>query len=227
MHDHPAAGPDGAASPHPSDPAAGDPTPAEHWESRYAEGARVWSGRPNASLVAVAEDWSPGRAVDLGCGEGADAIWLASRGWRVTAVDISPTAVSRGRAHAATAGVAPDRIDWVAADLESWQFPADVDLVSACFFQSSVALDRVTILRRAAAALAPGGHLLVVAHATAPPWAKHGHHLELTPEQESAALALDPALVDLVTCETRPREAVSPSGETATIDDSVLVYRRR
>lgn len=200
---------------------------AEFWEARYAAGGHVWSGRPNATLVAVAGDWPAGRAVDLGCGEGADSIWLAANGWRVTGVDIAPTAIERARSHAATRGIPADRIDWRVADLESWEFPGDVDLVSACFLQSSVALDRAGVLRRAAAALAPGGRLLVVAHAEPPPWAVHAHDHELTPESELAGLALDPAAFDTELAEIRSREASGPAGETATLRDSVLVVRRR
>jgi 2-polyprenyl-3-methyl-5-hydroxy-6-metoxy-1,4-benzoquinol methylase len=73
-------------------------SPAEAWEFRYAQTSQRWSGLPNATLVDLVASLTPGRAVDLGCGEGADAIWLARQGWRVLGVDISPTAVARAPA---------------------------------------------------------------------------------------------------------------------------------
>ena len=69
---------------------------AQYWEERYSTATQVWSGRANASVVAVASELTPGTALDLGCGEGGDSLWLAEQGWRVTGVDISPTAVRRG-----------------------------------------------------------------------------------------------------------------------------------
>lgn len=79
--------------------------PAAFWEARYAGNQRVWSGRANAALMTVAADLVPGSALDLACGEGADVLWLAERGWQATGVDISASAVERGRAAAAAAGL--------------------------------------------------------------------------------------------------------------------------
>ena len=92
-------------------------TAADFWEQRYAQRPRVWSGSVNTTLAAVARGLVVGTALDLGCGEGGDAIWLARGGWQVTAVDISTTALERARTAAAAAGVPDGRIDWVAADL--------------------------------------------------------------------------------------------------------------
>jgi len=152
-------GPEGHA--HQEDPEE----PAEQvWERLYTERGQRWSGRPNQRLVEVAADLRPGRALDLGCGEGGDAVWLALRGWVVTAVDVSPTALGRLTARAAAEGIA-DRIDAIHIDLAT-AFPevpeGGWDLVSAQFFQSTVALPRAAILRRGAAATAAGGLLLVV-----------------------------------------------------------------
>ena len=130
------------------------PSAEQFWEERYSGEERVWSGNPNVLLVREVADLAPGSALDLGCGEGADAIWLARRGWRVTAVDVSATALRRGAAHAADADVA-DGITWEQHDL-SRSFPAGAfDLVSAQFLHSPVAEDgeRESILRRAAAAV--------------------------------------------------------------------------
>ena len=102
---------------------------AAEWDARYGEHDRaMWSGRPNGRLVAEVADWAPGRALDVGCGEGADAIWLAQRGWTVTAIDISDVAV--GRAHDASER-AGTTVEWVCGDVLQASFPAGhFDLVS-------------------------------------------------------------------------------------------------
>src|SRR5205814_628062 len=105
------------------------------WEERYRTQPKIWSGRPNPQLVAEATGLTPGRALDVGCGEGADAVWLAQRGWTVTAVDISTTALERAAAHAADAGSqVAERITWTHADLRDHR-PTEgaFDLVSAQF----------------------------------------------------------------------------------------------
>nr|WP_238354948.1 class I SAM-dependent methyltransferase [Kribbella sandramycini] len=110
-------------------------TAEEHWDGRYAESTRIWSGKPNAALVAELAGLAPGRALDLGSGEGGDAIWLAQQGWQVTAVDVSPIALGRAAEHAREAGIA-DRIDWQHHELGK-TFPAGTfDLVSAQFLHS-------------------------------------------------------------------------------------------
>ncbi len=98
--------------------------PSAFWNRRYQQVDRLWSTAPNAVLAALTPDLSPGRALDLGAGEGADAIWLAERGWTVTAVDVSPTALSRGRQRAEHLGNhLPGRITWIHADLTIWEPP--------------------------------------------------------------------------------------------------------
>ena len=150
--------------------------PAEFWEARYSGSDGVWSGRVNPTMAEVAADLPPGRALDLGCGEGGDVLWLAERGWQVTGVDISPTAVARGRAAAAAAGLPEGQVRFVADDLASFAADGEYDLVTACFLQSPVELNRSGALVRAAARIAPGGHLLVVTHAAPPPWASALNH---------------------------------------------------
>ncbi|WP_231619230.1 FAD-dependent oxidoreductase, partial [Nonomuraea sp. SBT364] len=153
---------------------AGEVTGEEFWDARYAESDQIWSGNPNDILVREISDVPPGTALDLGCGEGADAIWLAGRGWRVTAADISGVVLRRAAHRAAEAGVA-DRVDWQRHDLGT-SFPAGVyDLVSAHFLHSYAELPRERILRRAAEAVAPGGLLLIVGHAGFPSWDEDGH----------------------------------------------------
>ncbi len=210
-----------------SDPAQ---TPQDFWERRYGDRPQVWSGRVNPVLAELAIGFTPGRALDLGCGEGGDSLWLAERGWEVTAVDISETAIARGRAAAAAAGIAGDRIHWVVADLAGWIPDADYELVSACFLQSPLELDRSRILNNAAARIVPGGHLLVVSHAAPPPWASqlaahHNHNTFLTPEEEVAALGVTAADWQPVIVETRQRAATAPDGQPAILDDAIVLLR--
>jgi thioredoxin reductase/SAM-dependent methyltransferase len=203
---------------------------AEFWDARYGESDRIWSGNPNAVLVREAESLTPGTALDLGCGEGADAIWLARRGWRVTAVDISQVALERAERHAATAGVA---IDWQRHDLGT-SFPGgEFDLVSAHFLHSpGDVMPREEILRTAAAAVAPGGVLLIVGHAGLPPWehdADHAHHdMDLpTPQKVLEGLRLPDDQWEAQRCEEHPRTQTGPDGKTYTRTDNTLRVRRR
>ena len=199
------------------------------WENRYAERDRIWSGHPNAALVSTASDLTPGHALDLGCGEGGDTVWLAKQGWQVTAVDIATNAITRGRVAAADRGVAEDAITWIVHDLATWQPTQEYDLVSACFLHSPVEFPRTEVLRRAASAVAPGGHLLIVGHAEPPPWSAHAHdHPDLPgPAEELAGLELDAASWDVVVSEVRSREATSRDGEQATLRDVVTFLRRQ
>ena len=195
------------------------------WEQHYASRPQVWSGRVNAQLSAVAPQLGGIRALDLGCGEGADAIWLAEQGWRVVAVDVSGTALSRARAAATSRGVA-EHIDFQQHDLTR-SFPEGTfDLVSAHFLHSTVEMDRSEILRRAAAAVAPGGALLIVDHAAAPPWAvTMQHHQFPTAEAVTDGLNLDPkqweSRIDRV-----ERSVRGPEGEDVTLVDNVILLSR-
>lgn len=204
-------------------------TPQEHWEERYRDRERVWSGAPNATLVDVVAGLTPGRALDLGCGEGADAIWLAEQGWAVTGVDISPTAVERARAAAAERGLDASSVRFDVADLGDWTHDGPVELVTASFLHSTVELPRVQILREAAQHVVPGGHLLVVTHAEAPPWMdpeEHEHRDFPTPQQDLDDLGLEQQGWEAVVAETRTREATSPDGDPARLTDGVLLLRR-
>lgn len=202
--------------------------PAEFWEQMYAESGRRWSGRVNASTADVVRGLAPGRSLDLGCGEGGDVLWCAREGWDAVGVDISPTAVQRGTEAAAAEGLG-DRARFVVGDLTTWQPDGQVDLVTASFLQSPVELSRGEILRRFASYLAPGGRLVVVAHAAPPPWmsAEHAGHGEFpTPASEVAEIGLDGEGWTVEVAEVRRRSAVGPDGTHAELDDSVVVLRR-
>jgi SAM-dependent methyltransferase len=133
------------------------------WDERYAASERVWSGQPNPRLVEHAADLPVGVAVDVGCGEGADVVWLAERGWRVTGVDVSVVALERAKQHAGEAGLA-DRTSWLQADLVAGDaLPDGADLVSAQYLHVPTAAFPA-VYAAIAAAVRPGGTLLVVGH---------------------------------------------------------------
>lgn len=200
---------------------------AEFWETRYRDGGRLWSGRPNALLVREASHLVPGTALDLGCGEGADAVWLAARGWQVTGVDVSAVALGRAAAAADAAGVA-DRTAWLREDLLAWvPEPDGFDLVSAQFMQTPEPL-RTALHRRLAAAVRPGGTLLIVGHHFSDLATTVGrpHMPELMFTAEQAAAALDPAAWDIHTA-TPSREVTDPDGRPVVVHDAVLRAVRR
>ncbi|MGR6963847.1 class I SAM-dependent methyltransferase [Geodermatophilus sp. URMC 61] len=191
------------------------------WEERYRTAPALWSGRANPQLVAEAAGLTPGRALDAGSGEGGDALWLAGRGWRVTAVDFSTVALARAAAAADRLGVEVDRVH---ADLTRWTPPAGAfDLVSAQYLHLP-AHDRDPAFARLAAAVAPGGSLLVVGHR---PSELHTGMPEMFFAAEQVAATLDPADWDVVVCEDRPRTAAGPAGRELPVADTVLRARRR
>ncbi|MCU0306820.1 MAG: methyltransferase domain-containing protein [Thermoleophilia bacterium] len=134
---------------------------AADWDARYRGTELVWTARPNRFVVAEALPLRPGRALDLAAGEGRNAVWLAERGWRVDAVDLSPVAAEKGRRLAAARGV---EVGFAVRDLGHWSPAAGAyDLVLLAYLQVPAPLRR-TVHRAAGRALAPGGALLVVAH---------------------------------------------------------------
>ncbi|MGN9808833.1 class I SAM-dependent methyltransferase [Micromonospora sp. BQ11] len=202
---------------------------ARFWDDLYGQRERVWSGRANPHLVDVVGPLPAGTALDLGCGEGGDAIWLAGRGWQVTAVDVSAVALDRARAVAADAGV-DSRIEFHRHDL-SRGFPTGTyDLVSAQFLQSPLDFPRLDVLRAAARAVAPGGRLLVVEHGALPPWANAEHHRDarfFTPQETLDGLDLEPGEWETERLETPRRTATGPDGQTGELVDHLVLVRRR
>lgn len=183
----------------------GDRTSAAEWDERYGEQDRLFSGNPNDVLVAEVTGVQPGQALDVGCGEGGDAIWLAAQGWKVTATDISRVAVERGAA--AAAEHAPDvaaGIAWVRADLGSEHPPtSSFDLVTAQYFALKKERGEQPV-RALLEAVAPGGVLLFVGHdpAAFPPDAEFDPDEYVQPTDVAKLLDDDWAVE---TDETRPR----------------------
>ncbi|WP_134669913.1 MULTISPECIES: bifunctional NAD(P)/FAD-dependent oxidoreductase/class I SAM-dependent methyltransferase [unclassified Amycolatopsis] len=191
------------------------------WEERYRSQDGMWSGRPNDQLVTEARGLEPGHALDAGCGEGGDALWLAQQGWRVTAVDFSTTAIERGRVQAAKLGVA-DRITWVAADLGEWVPESKYDLVTSHFLHIP-STARTAAFARLADAVAPGGTLLVVGHDPADHHAGRPHMPDMMFTAEEVAETLDQSWAS-VAADNRERPAV---GAEMVVRDTVLVARKR
>jgi SAM-dependent methyltransferase len=194
------------------------------WDERYAGDDRMWSGEPNPQLVAEASRLTPGTALDVGCGEGGDVIWLARQGWRVTGADFSANGLARAARNAEAAGVADLTDEW---QVDARTFAADgrsFDLVTTHFLHPPDA-GMVEVTRRLAEAVAPGGHLLVVGHAPSEAF----EHLAGS-HRRAMWLAADllPALPDdfePLVVEQRPRTVVR-DGRTVEIGDSTLLARR-
>lgn len=202
-----------------------DVSAAQMWDEMYRSRAMIWSGEPNTQLIAEAAPLPPGTALDLGCGEGADAIWLASRGWKVTAVDVSAVALERAEAHAQERGQGGN-ITWVQQDLAAWVPGELFDLVTAQFLHSTV-MPWQQALQLAAAAVRTGGTLLIVGHHPdgLPPWGQHHDHGPerfYTAEQLARELGLESPEWRLDVVDTRHRSATGPDGEAAALTDAVL-----
>ena len=128
---------------------------AAYWDERYRDKETVWGLAPNRFVEQEVGDLSPGRALDLACGEGRNAIWLAARGWTVVAVDFSAVAIDKGRAGAAQLDE-PDRIEWHVADATTFEADAPVDLAVLCYFQVPPPARRAAVSRAVASARARG-----------------------------------------------------------------------
>lgn len=198
------------------------------WEERWSRalrehGDRVAQRRPNTHLVAELAGLRPGLALDAGCGHGADALWLAARGWRVTGVDFAATALDHARATAAAMGAdVAGRADWVEADLATWAPPPErYDLVVCLYLHAAGPIEE--LVRRLASGVVWGGTLFLVGHrpidpATGNRTAAAG---QVQFSVEDAVAVLEPDGWDLVVAEERPRAAAD------TGVDAVIRARRR
>jgi SAM-dependent methyltransferase len=135
---------------------------AAAWDERYRSADLIWGIAPNRWVEQEVAGLAPRRALDLACGEGRNALWLAARGWQVTAVDFSSVAIEKARTLQAGTGAT---VDWVCADVLAYRSPDEVDLALLCYLQLP-ADPRRAVVRAAAEALAPGGVLLVIGHDT-------------------------------------------------------------
>ncbi|MEA5360557.1 class I SAM-dependent methyltransferase [Amycolatopsis sp., V23-08] len=181
----------------------------EHYRNPPAE-------RVNPLLAEVAGPLPAGTALDLGCGSGGDALWLARRGWRVTAADLASPAIESLRQRTGGLPVTPVRIDLAEA------FPdGTFDLVSAQYLHTPFPLARERVLRRATDALRPGGLLLVVDHGSAAPWSWNQDA-----DFPRPTFDLDPARFSVERADSPQRVATGPDGRTATVTDHVLLVRR-
>lgn len=222
--------------------------PHHVWDELNRTREQFWSGRPNAVLEQTVAPLPPGKALDLGCGEGGDALWLASRGWQVLGVDVSDVALTRLAETVSAAGAA-ERITLQHANIATDFTAGTYDLVSAQFLHSPIGFPREQVLRRATAAVAPGGLLLVVGHADVPPWGGHDleHAHDQDPDQDHdqdqrpglpdvdlpgpgevlSSLQLDEGAWEVQRCDLPERIVTGPDGEQAVLRDSVLAVRRR
>lgn len=198
----------------------------DFWENFYQDVNRDWGTRPNVVLVDLLSELQlrPGTAMDLGCGHGGDALWLASTGWHVSAVDVSATALGRVNAAAKQAGLS-DRVTTTQSDLESDLPSGAFDLVYAAYFHSPVETSRFDTLRRATENVRPGGILALIDHGSGPSWSQHDHYQFLSPDETLAGLELGDGW-DVMKVTASDRTMTGPEGQTGTVIDNTIVVRR-
>jgi SAM-dependent methyltransferase len=193
---------------------------AEDWDARYAV-APVWSQGPNAVVAELLGPLPPGRAVDLGAGEGRHALWLAERGWQVIAVDFSATGLARGRTLADERGL---DVTWEVADVTGWE-PADpVDLVLVAYLQLPEQV-LVGILLKAASWLVPGGHLLVLGHDRANLERGHGGPQDPDVLHTAQILAAAAERMEVLDLEQVERPVTTDEGPRTAVDTLLLARR--
>jgi SAM-dependent methyltransferase len=197
------------------------------WEDRWSQVLRDHSDQvarrpPNDWLITSLAHLAPGFALDAGCGHGSDTLWLAARGWHVTAVDFSATALAHARSTAETLGPdAAGRIDWVEGDLSTWTpQPAHYDLVLSLYVHAAGPLE--AMVQRLAAGVAPGGTLFMVGHRPIDPasGAETAAAGQLQVSVDTAKAALEPTRWTFLVAEDRPR----PTAGTGV--DAVISARR-
>lgn len=204
------------------------------WQGDRATG--MAASEPNPHLVREIADSTPDTALEAGCGAGAEAIWLAARGWQVTAVDIATDALAHAAQRATAMGVA-DQVQWIEADLSTWEPDAKYDLVTTHY--AHPAMPQLEFYDRIASWVAPEGTLFIVGHlhhenhgADAEHGHGHGHGDENPPASASATAAgitarLDPAVWEVVTATESHRESTGPDGRRTPIHDVVVRAVRR
>ncbi|MBO0595198.1 class I SAM-dependent methyltransferase [Nesterenkonia sp. E16_7] len=210
----------------------------EYWDQIWGgdRAAAMGSSPPNPHLVRETKGLKPGTALDAGCGAGAEAIWLALRGWQVTGADVAVAALDRAAERAIVAGVA-EQVRWVPADLSTWEPQMRYDLVTTHY--AHPAMPQLEFYDRLAEWVAPRGTLLIVGHLHREESADdrkrggaHGHESDQPPASASATAAtmtarLDPALWEILTAEESRRTMEGLGGAQITIHDVVLRAARR
>lgn len=196
------------------------------WNDLYAKGSQTSSGMPGLALSQFAGPLRPGRALELGCARGDDAIWLARKGWHVTAVDVSSVALGIASRNAEAAGLM-EHIRFEEHNL-ALSFPeGSFDLVTASFLHSPQEWPRGDVLGRAARAVAPGGHILIVEHASRAPWSWSPENTRFPSAHETfTTMQLAPEEWAHHCLCSIARTATGPEGQTATVTDNVLFLQR-
>lgn len=200
--------------------------PRQFWEERYQAGSPRSRGEPGMVVRRFIEPLKPGRALDMGCAKGDDAVWLAGLGWTVVAADLSSTVLGYASDNAKRSGVA-DRITFEQHDLAA-AFPEGAfDLVTASFLHTPFDWPRGEVLARGAQAITPGGHLLIVDHGSRAPWSwTEPDTLYPTAEETLATLALQQGDWTSLHVGAVERLARGPKGETAMVLDNVIFLHR-
>ncbi|MEV4655928.1 class I SAM-dependent methyltransferase [Micromonospora sp. NPDC049301] len=199
----------------------------QHWhQARRSGPGTTDGGAPNPYLAHETGGLTPGTALDAGCGTGVEAIWLASHGWDVTAVDIAPEALARAAERATNSEVSA-RVRWVEADLTVWDAPMPFDLVTTHY--AHPAMPQLAFYDRVSGWVAPGGTLLIVGHLHTSAATEHGHH---PPAEASVTLGditagLDSARWTVVTAEEHLRTVTGPEGQATPLHDVVVRATRR
>lgn len=211
----------------------------DYWESHWQQANGHAPGReivPNPYLAREISNLAPGTALDAGCGEGAEAIWLATEGWQVTAADISTEALTRASERATEGCAAPESVQWVEADLSVWEPGTQFDLVTTHY--AHPAMPQLAFYERISGWVAPGGTLLIVGHLHTSEAPGHGHgqehqgHGHNPPEEVSVTAAsitvgLDATEWDIVTADEPIRTLMNRAGRTVQLDDVVVRATRR
>ena len=194
------------------------------WDERYSADELVWSAEPNRFLVAEVEGLTPGRALDLACGEGRNAIWLAERGWTVVGVDFSAAGLDKARRLAAARDVS---LRWRLADVTEYEPPPDgFDLVIVMYLHLPAELRRAAF-GRAAAAVAPGGTLLVVGHDITNPEAGYGGPRDTSVLYGPDDVVADVDGLEIVKATRVERPVATDDGEKTAIDVLVRATRAK
>lgn len=195
---------------------------SENWDRRYAGSELVWTAEPNRFLVAETSGLEPGRALDLACGEGRNAVWLATQGWRATGVDFSGVALEKARQLAEARGV---EAEWIVADLLDYRPPARAFELVIVFYLQVVEAKRRAILRAAADAVAPGGTFLLVAHDSANLERGYGGPQDPAVLYAAADVVADLDGFDIVRAECVERDVQTDDGERIALDALVRAVR--